>query len=136
MKIRTLVTGICLSVLLIGLIFYKIYGGIDYPKDSRCSADLQSLGGQIELYKKEQGQYPTTRQGLSALVTKPTDLTDASTWRQYLVSLPIDPWHHPYFYSFPSRRSSDAFDLFSLGPDGIESTDDIYYQNGPRRGSP
>jgi general secretion pathway protein G len=89
--------------------------------------DLHNLGTQIEVFKEQYGRYPTTEEGLDALVHKPNDRMIAEKWVQQLLFIGPDLWGHPYQYRCPGRRNSEAFDLFSLGPDGVESADDIYF---------
>jgi general secretion pathway protein G len=70
------------------------------------------------MYKLDVGTYPTTEQGLAALVTKPSDVEN---WNgPYLQSSlsPKDPWDHPWIYTDPSNRSGHDYDLCSAGPDG------------------
>jgi general secretion pathway protein G len=72
------------------------------------------------------GRYPTQEEGLGALFTTPPAL--AEKWRGPYIEgnrLPLDPWGHPFVYRFPAKYSSAGYDLFSLGPDGVESDDDI-----------
>ena len=74
----------------------------------------------LKLYRLDNQRYPTTEQGLQALVTKPTSGPAANGWKQggYIDKLPKDPWGNPYQYRQPGRNG--AFDIFSLGADGAE----------------
>jgi len=67
---------------------------------------------------------PTTEQGIQALVTKPSG-EGLGNWKPLFEELPLDPWGRPYIYRNPGRNNLQGFDLFSLGPDGVESDDDI-----------
>jgi len=85
---------------------------------------LKTVLGNFEL---DNGRYPTTAEGLDALLSCPPGLT--ATWRgPYLERTDeVDKWGHPYHYSFPSPTDPTHYDLHSLGPDGIDGTaDDIY----------
>jgi general secretion pathway protein G len=64
--------------------------------------------------------YPTTEQGIAALVTKPTLAPEPKNWRSggYLKKVPVDPWGNPYLYRNPGDHGE--IDLLSLGPDGVE----------------
>lgn len=74
-------------------------------------------------YRIDNGRYPTTEEGLQALVTQPSA---ASNWKgPYMDNLPTDPWGAEYKYLSPGKNNTDGFDVFSLGNDGVESTDDI-----------
>jgi general secretion pathway protein G len=79
----------------------------------------------LELYKIDNGFYPTTDQGLLALIEKPESEPVPRKWKPYLHTDHIgrDPWGRPYIYIQPG--SERDYDLFSYGPDGIESEDDI-----------
>jgi general secretion pathway protein G len=67
---------------------------------------------------------PTTEQGLQALVTRPDTDPKPSEWHQYMPSIPVDPWHHPYLYENPGKHNPNTYDLYSAGPDGKAGTDD------------
>jgi type II secretion system protein G len=81
------------------------------------------LEGVLELYKMDNGAYPTTAQTLSALVVKPSiePLPSRYPAGGYLKDghLPIDPWGNPYRYAAPGFNNPDSYDLWSLGPDGL-----------------
>jgi general secretion pathway protein G len=71
------------------------------------------------------GQYPTSEQGLQALLTAPPGLANPASWQgPYLERMPVDPWGKPYVYRFPGTQGTD-YDLYSFGPDGREGNDDI-----------
>lgn len=80
-------------------------------------------------YKMDIGDYPSTAEGLSALLTAPANGGDR--WHGPYVEvnngqLPLDPWGEPYQYRFPGTHNKDGYDLFSKGPDKVEGTaDDI-----------
>jgi general secretion pathway protein G len=79
----------------------------------------------LDLYKLDIGNYPTTEQGLQALVENPGDATN---WNgPYLkgTQAPVDPWNHPYQYRNPSSRGGHEYDLCSLGPSGNASADSM-----------
>jgi general secretion pathway protein G len=68
---------------------------------------------------------PTSEQGIQALVNAPQIEPLPRQWRQLLTQLPLDPWGTAYQYRNPGKRNPTGFDLFSHGPDKIESPDDI-----------
>lgn len=75
-------------------------------------------------YRVHMGGYPTTEEGLDALINPPSD--EASNWQgPYIKKLPNDPWGMPYQYRQPAEKSSAPYDLWSFGPDKKESEDDI-----------
>ncbi len=84
----------------------------------------ETLETPLTAYRVNMGRYPTTEEGLQALVKKPTD--EAINWRgPYVKKLNPDPWGNAYQYKYPGERNSDGYDLWSFGPDGQESVDDI-----------
>ena len=91
------------------------------PDDARIVAakqDIASIAQALKLYKLDNMRYPTTDQGLMALVKKPTTPPDAPNWKSngYLEKLPKDPWGNPYQYLQPGLHGE--FDIISLGADG------------------
>ncbi len=77
-------------------------------------------------YRIDNGRYPTTEEGLDALLNRPGEAGESSKWNgPYVESLPDDPWGQEYRYVFPGKKNTDKYDLFSLGSDGVESADDI-----------
>jgi len=77
-------------------------------------------------YKRDMGHFPSTEEGLKALITSPGD--SGSKWRGPYIEgkeVPLDPWKRPYQYRYPGTKNTSDFDVFSLGPDGVESADDI-----------
>lgn len=75
-------------------------------------------------YRLNIGRYPTTAEGLAALRTAPSGVGDR--WKgPYIEQDAIDPWMNPYQYRYPGTRNPDKYDIWSLGPDGVESGDDI-----------
>jgi len=101
----------------------KLLGNIETASISRAKTDIKSISSQLELYKAENYQYPSTDQGLEALVNKPSGDPTPKNWRQYLNETPLDPWENPYKYLSPGSHGD--FDIYSFGPDGIQSDDDI-----------
>jgi general secretion pathway protein G len=80
----------------------------------------------LNLYRLDMREYPSTSQGLVALRTVPSDARHANKWNgPYLEKdVPVDPWDNPYQYQYPGKRNTTSFDLWSLGPDGQEGTED------------
>lgn len=78
-------------------------------------------------YKLDMGNYPTTEQGLQALIRPPAG--KEANWKgPYLEEIPPDPWKNPYQYRYPGSKNINGargYDIWSHGPDGTESADDI-----------
>jgi general secretion pathway protein G len=70
----------------------------------------------LKLYKLDNQRYPSSEQGLQALVAKPTVGSIPANWKPYLDKLPNDPWGHPYQYANPGVKGE--IDVYSLGADG------------------
>lgn len=103
----------------------KIFGGAQ-----QSTAKLfvtQTLKTSLATYRIHMGNYPTTAEGLQALVTPPA--TKADRWNGPYIEggkIPKDPWDEPYQYAFPGTHNKDSYDLWSKGPDKQSGTaDDI-----------
>ncbi len=101
---------------------------MDRPKDAqivKAKQDIRSLETALDLYKLDSFDYPTTDQGLEALVTKPGSPPIPKRYRDggYVKKIPNDPWQNPYQYLNPGEHG--VIDIYSLGPDGQPSEDDI-----------
>ncbi|MGJ8639019.1 MAG: type II secretion system protein GspG, partial [Opitutaceae bacterium] len=84
----------------------------------------QSINSALIPYRIDVGEYPNTEEGLNALMVAPTGKEEK--WKgPYLRELPDDPWGNPYQYRYPSSDTEKAYAVWSLGPDGITSSDDI-----------
>ena len=91
-------------------------------------ADIKgNLALALRLYAVDNsGSYPTSEQGLAALIAKPAGPPVPQNWKgPYLEEQPLDPWKRPYGYRYPGSHPPYEYDLYSLGADGKESEDDI-----------
>ena len=92
---------------------------LDRADDARVTAaktDVANLTQALKLYKLDNLRYPTTEQGLQALVAKPSTGPQPLNWKPYLDKLPQDPWGQPYQYLNPGLKGE--VDVFSFGADG------------------
>ena len=101
---------------------------MDRPEQARqvkARQDIRTLETALNLYKLDNFRYPTTDQGLQALVEKPTTEPEPKNWKSggYMDRLPRDPWGNPYQYLAPGEHGD--FDLFSLGPDEQSDEDNV-----------
>jgi general secretion pathway protein G len=119
--IEVLVVLIILG-LLAAIIVPRVTGQADRAKIDQTKIQLRALKDALEMYKLDNGMYPTTQQGLKALVEKPSAPPEPPRWRQYLDKVPKDPWDRDYIYISPGVNK--PFELKSAGPDGEEGTDD------------
>lgn len=78
----------------------------------------------LGMFKVDCGRYPTTEEGLNALIVRPARIPVADWRGPYFdpPQLPKDPWDHDYIYRCPGIRNLNGFDLFSCGPDGVSKT--------------
>lgn len=92
----------------------------DQGKVQKAKSDIATIEQGLELYKLQQLNYPSTSDGLGALVSAPATLTDPSRYQKggYIKKLPKDPWGRDYLYASPGQHG--AFDVWSLGADGKE----------------
>ena len=89
------------------------------PDEARVVAarqDIAQVMQALKLYRLDNSRYPTTEQGLQALVVRPTSGPLPTNWKSYLEKLPNDPWGRPYQFLSPGVRGE--IDVFSLGADG------------------
>ncbi|MBI5416249.1 MAG: type II secretion system major pseudopilin GspG [Candidatus Omnitrophica bacterium] len=98
----------------------------EQAKVTVAQADINSnIGLALKLYKLDNGRYPTTTQGLKALLQKPTSSPTPGNWNgPYLEKDPSDPWNNLYQYKSPGSHNSDGYDLYSFGTDGVEGNED------------
>ena len=111
--------------LLIGLVAPAALRQLGGARISVARQSIERIGSTLDLYKLDVGTYPTTEEGLDALVSKPTDV---SNWNgPYLKGdkSPVDPWNHAYVYRSPSDRSGHDYDLCSNGPSGGNAQADM-----------
>lgn len=110
---------------------------IGLPDEARAAAvrtDLRTIAASLEMYRLDNRSYPTTAQGLAALVSRPDAPPPPPNWTvPYLAQTPIDPWGNPYVYRAPGEAG--AFDLGSLGADGRSGGEgmaaDIFHGTAP-----
>lgn len=118
-----LVLGII--AVLVGAAIYMLVGNVDVAKEQRVESDIQAISLQLRTYEMLNYRKPTTAQGLEALVRMPAEDPKPRRWKQLLKDVPLDPWGNPYVYRNPGKFNPEGYDLFSLGPDGKESDDDV-----------
>lgn len=104
--------------ILAALIVPKLMGRTDDARIIAAKQDIATVMQALKLYKLDNQRYPTTEQGLQALITKPTVGPAADGWKTggYVDKLPKDPWGYPYQYLSPGIKGE--IDVFSLGADG------------------
>ena len=107
---------VTIIAILMGAAIYKLAGNVEIAKHTAVSADVQALGTQLKLYESMNGFFPTTEQGLQALVTPPDTDPKPARWYQLFKEVPKDPWNKEYIYRAPGFKHADSYDLYSAGP--------------------
>lgn len=126
---------IMLVVVIIGVIAAlfvpNLIGRSDQARRTAAMTDLRSVGATLDMYRLDNAHYPSTDQGLEALVNKPSGLPEPMNYTPggYARKVPTDPWQNPYVYI----NAGDTFELYSLGADGKDggegSAADIHYRD-------
>lgn len=125
-----IVLGI-IAVLLGGSI--ALIGGLgEGAKLQRVDADFNSIGSALKTYRLNAGTYPSTQQGLAALVNKPTATPVPRRWTKLADAVPTDPWGAEYIYRFPGKKDPSEFELITKGKDGQLDTDDDLSSQDPK----
>ena len=101
---------------LAALIVPNVLGRADDARITAARTDVGNLMQALKLYKLDNQRFPTTEQGLNALILKPTTEPVPSNWKPYLDKLPSDPWGRPYQYLNPGIKGE--VDVLSFGADG------------------
>lgn len=114
-------------VIVLGIIAVLLGGSIsllgklpDAAKVQRVEQDFLAIGNALKAYKINGGNYPTTSQGLAALIQKPGAPPPPTRWTQVMKKVPTDPWGNEYGYVFPGRKDPSEFEIISKGKDGTE----------------
>lgn len=119
-----------LVVIIIGtlaaLVIPRLAGRAEQARNTAVKADiLSNIPLALDLYELDNGAYPTTQQGLDALIEKPTTAPLAKNWNgPYLKKKPADPWGNQYRYVSPGVHNTEDYDLFSVGKDNSEGGND------------
>jgi general secretion pathway protein G len=107
---------VTIIALLLGTAIYKLGGNVEYSRHVRVAADIQGINTQLKLYESMNGFFPTTDQGLQALVTQPDTDPRPTRWYQLYKEMPKDPWQNNYIYICPGLKNPNSYDLYSAGP--------------------
>jgi general secretion pathway protein G len=103
----------------------RLVGRTEQAKVSITKSDISSVATALKLYELDNGNFPTSSQGLKALFQKPSISPVPSNWNgPYVENDPLDPWGSPYVYVSPGKNRPD-YDLYSMGKDEAASEDDI-----------
>lgn len=126
--IEIMVVVVILAILAAAVV-PRIMGRPDEARITKAKQDIRALESALELYRLDNFNYPSTQQGLDALVRQPSGDPPARNWKSggYVKTLPKDPWGNSYQYLNPGVRGE--VDIYSLGadgrPGGVEAAADI-----------
>jgi general secretion pathway protein G len=115
---------VTIIALLLGAAIYRMAPTVDVAKGTRVQADIQGVRTMLLAYSGRNGFYPTTEQGLKALVTKPETEPMPAQWTRLMDQVPKDAWGMEYVYRCPGIKNPNSYDLYSAGPDRIPDTAD------------
>jgi len=108
--------------LLAGIVGVAIFGQLDTARQKTTLTQMKQIEAALAFYQMDNGRFPTTEQGLQALVEQPTIGPEPRNYRPggYLQGgkVPDDAWNNPYQYEFPGTNNAEGFDIWSLGADG------------------
>ncbi len=113
-----IVVAVAILAILSSIVAVKVIGNVGTASIAKAKTDVQSLSSALNIYKLHNFNYPSTDQGLRALVEKPGGEPEASNWQEggYIERLSKDPWNRDYQYLSPGQHGE--FDIYSLGKDG------------------
>ena len=125
--------GFTLIELLLVLVILAVLAAVVVPrftkrseqaKTTAAKTDIANIELVLNAFEVDCGRYPTTEEGLGALLAQPAGLKGWKTRYLSKRTLPKDPWGNPYVYSCPGQHNTDGFDLHTLGPDGQDGSED------------
>lgn len=111
-----LLVVLAILTLLAGLVGPRVLGQLGGAKTKTASVQIADIEKATDLFKLDVGRYPTTEEGLEALIKRPATVSSGWSGPYLKGSLPTDPWSHPYRYQGPGP--SGAIEILSLGADG------------------
>ncbi len=121
---------IMVVVVIIGLLAAaigpQVIGALGQAQGERVQSDFKAIETALKMYKLDNFVYPTTEQGLEALVSPPESDPVPKNWRKdgYLAEIPIDPWQNDYLYTSPGEGK--PYEIYTLGADGVRGGADEY----------
>ncbi|MCX7015650.1 MAG: type II secretion system major pseudopilin GspG [Candidatus Sumerlaeota bacterium] len=111
--------------ILVALVAPNLTGKTQKAKIAAAQHDIATFGTTLKMFEMQAGRFPSTDEGLKALVEKPGSVDEKDWDGPYLDgNVRQDPWHHDYKYVCPGEKNPKGFDLWSAGPDGNDGTQD------------
>lgn len=118
-----LMVVVVILAILAGFVVPKLMDRPDEARIVKAKQDIQAISSALQLYKLDNYQFPSTDQGLDALVQKPSGDPEPKNWKPLLDQLPNDPWGNAYLYLSPGENGD--FDLFTYGADGVDGGEGV-----------
>jgi len=121
MTMMELLAVLVIIGVVMGVVGGKFFGQAEEAKRKAAKIEINQIGQSLDLFKLEVGRYPSTSEGLQALIVAPAGVTNwnGPYWKNG--TLPTDPWKNEYKYAAPGQHG--AYDIVSMGPDGKEGGD-------------
>jgi general secretion pathway protein G len=122
--IEIMVVVVILGILA-AIVVPRIMDRPDVARVTKARQDIRTIEGALKLYRLDNFRYPTTEQGIEALVEKPTTQPEPPNWKPggYLDRVPKDPWGEPYRYRNPGDHGE--IDIYSYGRDSRPGGEDV-----------
>jgi general secretion pathway protein G len=115
--------------LLSGIVGVAIFSQVDKGRATAAKAQISNLESVLELYRMDNARFPTTEQGLEALVVRPSSSPEPRNYPEggYMTKkvIPLDPWQNPYQYESPGQHNRESYDLWTYGADGTPGGDGV-----------
>jgi general secretion pathway protein G len=117
---------VVIIALLAALVLTNFAGRSQQAREAAAETQVATFRTALAAFETDCGRYPTSEEGLRALIEKPAGLPETAMWRPYLEEnrIPEDPWGNEYVYRNPGTINTGRYDLLSPGPDGEVGTDD------------
>lgn len=120
---------VAIIAILAGMLIYKNADVLESGSEVAARANIANIKTSLITYRMSAGHYPSTEQGLKALVTRPESEPRPLNWKKVYEEVPRDPWGREFIYANPGVRYPDSYDIYSAGKDGKPNTEDDVWQN-------
>lgn len=109
--------------LLLAIVVPNMWGQGEKARQAAAKSGIRNIASALDMYRIDNGHYPSTEQGLQALVSRPSGFPEPKSWgpEPYMRKLPLDPWENEFVYMLEGR----SFEIVSLGQDGAEGGEDL-----------